>query len=248
MLLAKSCHDIDIMLWMMRETDPVAVSSFGSDFQFGTERKPSEAGEHCMSDCPYVDECIFSAKANYLAASRWEQYVWKSLEWADELTDEMKENSLRNDNPYGKCVWNFERDGNVDHQTVIVNFSNGATGAFSMIGGSAKSERNIHIVGTRGEIKGTFEDSRYVVRTMAPSTESGYTETVYSLDETGDKIGAMGGHGGGDKMLVLDFIDYLNGHEPSVSCATLEDSVISHRTVFKAEEARKNEAIVKISV
>lgn len=248
MLLAKSCHDIDIMLWMMKETEPVTVSSFGSDFQFGVDRKPIGAGERCMSDCPYVDECIFSAKANYLAAQRWHQYVWKCLEGEGKLTDEMKENSLKTDNPYSKCVWDFERDGNVDHQTVIVNFSNGATGSFSMIGGSAKSERNIHIVGTKGEIKGTFEDSRYVVRTMAPSTKSGYTETVYDLNETGDKIGATGGHGGGDKMLVLDFIDYLNGHEPSVSCATLEDSVISHRTVFKAEEARKNEAVIKISI
>lgn len=248
MLLAKSCHDIDIMLWMMKETEPVTVSSFGSDFQFGVDRKPIGAGERCMSDCPYVDECIFSAKANYLAAQRWHQYVWKCLEGEGKLTDEMKENSLKTDNPYGKCVWDFERDGNVDHQTVIVNFSNGATGSFSMIGGSAKSERNIHIVGTKGEIKGTFEDSRYVVRTMAPSTKSGYTETVYDLNETGDKIGATGGHGGGDKMLVLDFIDYLNGHEPSVSCATLEDSIISHRAVFKAEEARKNEAVIKISI
>ena len=115
-----------------------------------------------------------------------------------------------------------------------------------MIGGSAKSERNIHIVGTMGEIKGTFEDSRYIVRKMAPSTESGYTEVVYDLKATGDMIGAKGGHGGGDKKLSLDFIDYLNGNEPSISCATLEDSVISHRTVLKAEEARKTGSIVHI--
>ena len=155
------------------------------------------------------------------------------------------EKSLKTDNPYGKCVWDFERDGNVDHQTVIVNFANGATGSFSMIGGSAKSERNIHIVGTRGEIKGTFEDSRYVVRTMDPCTKLGYKETLYDLKETGDKIGAMGGHGGGDKKLVMDFLDYLNGSAPSVCCATLEDSVASHRTVFRAEKSRKTGTVVK---
>ena len=246
MLLAKSCHDMDIMLWMMKETYPVAISSFGSDYQFGKDRKPDGAGSRCMVDCPYESECIFSAKANYLAAVRWQQYVWKSLEGMGELTEEMKQNSLMTDNPYGKCVWDFERDGNVDHQTVIVNFANGATGSFSMIGGSAKSERNIHIVGTKGEIKGTFEDSRYVVRSMAPSTKAGYAETVYDLNEKGDKIGATGGHGGGDTKLVLDFLDYLNGHELSVSCATLEDSVISHRAVFKAEQARKTNAVVNI--
>lgn len=246
MLLAKSCHDIDIMLWMMNESQPVAVSSFGDDFQFGKDRKPDGSGRRCMSDCPYVDDCIFSAKANYLAAPRWKQYVWKRLEEKKDLTEDEKASSLMTDNPYGKCVWDFERDGNVDHQAVMVNFSSGATGAFSMIGGSAKSERNIHIVGTRGEIKGTFEDSRYVIRSMAPATVSGYTETVYELSDTGDMIGATGGHGGGDKMLVLDFLDYLNGNAPSVCCATLEDSVISHRTVFKAEQARKTGSIVSL--
>ena len=246
MLLAKSCHDMDIMLWMMQETRPAAIASFGDDFQFGAARKPTEAGTRCMTDCPLVDTCHFSAKANYLAAPRWKQYVWKSLEGLGELTDEMKEASLRTDNPYGKCVWDFERDGNVDHQTVIVNFENGATGSFSMIGGSAKSERNIHIVGTHGEIKGTFEDSRFTVRKMSPTTKEGYTETVYDLNVEGDKIGAMDGHGGGDEKLVLDFLDYLNGKPLSVSCATLEDSAISHTAVFKAEQARREKRIVSI--
>ena len=246
MLLAKSCHDIDIMLWMMKDTYPVSTASFGSDFQFGTERKPEGAGSRCMADCPLIGNCIFSAKANYLDAVRWKQYVWRSLEGEGELTDERKAESLRTDNPYGRCVWDFERDGNVDHQSVMINFANGAVGTFSMVGGSAKSERNIHIVGTKGELKGTFEDARYVIRKMAPSTKSGYTETVYDLNETGDKIGASGGHGRGDEMLVLDFVDYLNGHDVSLSCAALEDSIISHLTVFCADRARKTNSIVKI--
>jgi len=38
----------------------------------------------------------------------------------------------------------------------------------------------------------------------------------------------------------------LNGGAPSVSCATLEDSVISHRTVLKAEAARKAGGIIRL--
>ena len=247
MLLAKSCHDVDILLWMMKETEPLQVVSFGSDFQFGKERKPEGAGNRCMKDCPYVEDCIFSSKSNYLAYPRWGQYVWKCLEANKNLTPEQQAESLKTDNRYGKCVWDFERDGNVDHQAVVFNFKNGATGTFSMVGGCAKPERNIHIVGTLGEIKGTFDDSRYVVRKMSPSTSSiGYTETVYDLNVKGDMIGAAGGHGGGDQKLVYDFLDYLNGHAPSVSCATLEDSVISHRAVFKAMQSKYNGEIVKI--
>ena len=247
MLLAKSCHDVDILLWMMNDTKPTHVASFGADFQFGKERKPQGAGSRCMKDCPYVEDCIFSAKSNYLAYPRWGQYVWKCLEANKNLTEKDQEDSLKTDNRYGKCVWDFERDGNVDHQALLFNFANGATGTFSMVGGCAKPERNIHIVGTLGEIKGTFDDSCYVVRKMSPATSPlGYTETVYDLNIKGDMIGAAGGHGGGDEKLVYDFLDYLNGHEPSISCATLEDSVISHRMVFKAMEAKYGEKVVKM--
>ena len=247
MLLAKSCHDIDIMLWMMKETSPKQIVSFGSDFQFGKARKPQGAGHRCMQDCPYVDSCIFSAKSNYLAYPRWGQYVWKCLEANKSLTPEAQAESLRTDNRYGRCVWDFERDGNVDHQVVTINFANGATGTFSMVGGCAKPERNIHIVGTLGEIKGTFDDSRYVVRKMAPAASSiGCEEKVYDLNVDGDMIGATGGHGGGDEKLVHDFLDYLNGHAPSVSCATLKDSVISHRVVFKAMESKDGGKIVNM--
>ncbi len=246
MLLAKSCHDIDIMLWMMKETEPCAVASFGADFQFGKERKPEGAGTRCLKDCPYVDSCIFSAKSNYLAFPRWGQYVWKCLESNKNITDTEKELSLKTDNRYGKCVWDFERDGNVDHQAVMYNFADGATGVFSMIGGCAKPERNIHIVGTKGEIKGTFEDSKYVVRTMAPSASLlGYDEKMYDLNVKGDMIGAADGHGGGDEKLVYDFLDYMHGNAPSVCCATLDDSVKSHRAVFKAIEAKKSGNIIR---
>ena len=40
-----------------------------------------------------------------------------------------------------------------------MNFADGATATLNMIGGTAKPERNIHIIGTKGEIKGVFDDS-----------------------------------------------------------------------------------------
>ena len=193
-------------------------------------------------------ECPYSAKSCHVDTTWFSQYVWKSLEDVEargELTYDKKIESLSTDNPYGKCVWDFERDGNVDHQTIIFNFANGATGTFTLSGGSAKSERNIHIVGTKGELKGTFEDSKYVIRYRKPDFVN-YVEEEYDLKITGDMTGAAGGHGGGDSKLVLDFIEYLNGSQPSVSCATLEDSVISHHAVFKAEEARKKKQVIDL--
>ncbi len=246
MILAKCCHDIDILMWMLKETTPVAVSSFGNEMQFGTQNKPEGAGSRCMVDCPMAEECHFSAQSNYLSNPRWLQYVWKCIENEGEVSAERKAESMRVDNPYGKCVWDFERDSNVDHQTVNVEFANGAIGSFMLMGGSAKSERNIHIVGTKGEIKGTFEDSKYVVRHMTPNEPSGYSEELYDLKITGDMTGERGAHGGGDRNLVIDFLDYLNDGNPSISCTTLDDSKMSHVVVYTAEKARKNRTVEPI--
>ena len=69
------------------------------------------------------------------------------------------------DNIHGRCVWDCEHTV-VDHQSVLMNFADGATATLNMIGGTAKPERNIHIIGTKGEIKGVFDDSVFTVRTI----------------------------------------------------------------------------------
>ena len=51
MLLAKSCHDMDIMMWLMSETKPIQISSFGGRYQFVPENAPQGAGTVCMKDC-----------------------------------------------------------------------------------------------------------------------------------------------------------------------------------------------------
>ena len=251
MLLAKSCHDVDLMMWMMNHTKPRTVASFGSDFQFVPEKKPEGAGTRCMVDCPLSAECRFSADSNYIQRPlRWGQYTWAGIE-ADggrNATIERKIESMKTDNPYGKCVWDCERDGNVDHQSLIVNFENGAIGTFSMVGGTAVSERNIHIIGTHGEIKGTFETSKYSVKKIYPYSKEAYTVEEYDLNVGGDMTGAHGGHGGGDIRLARDFVDYLNGEAPSISCTEINDSTVSHLVVFTAEKARKNNSIETIKL
>ena len=258
MLLAKSCHDIDLMMWMLSDTEPEAVSSFGGDFQFTPDKKPQEAGTRCMLDCPLNDECIFSAESNYVEPHRWDQYVNQALEakghnWKlfEPLTEEKKAilaDSLNTYNDYGKCVWDCERDGNVDHQSVIVNFKNGATGVFNMVGGTAKSERNIHIIGTKGEIKGEFSTGKYRIRTINPKAEGGYTEEEIDINMLADSAGERGGHGGGDIRLIADFCNALEGGEKSISCTDIMDSTKSHMVVFNAEKARKTGEIVHINM
>ncbi len=257
MLLAKSCHDIDLMMWMLSDTEPVSVASYGGDFQFGKENKPDSAGSRCMLDCPLSEKCLFSAQFNYLDPQRWDQYVWKPLEakgynwelWKklDEKQRKVFVDSLNTYNDFGKCVWDFDRAGNVDHQSVVVNFKNGATGVFNMVGGTAKAARNIHIIGTKGEIEGCFDDfGHYELRICDPKVQNGYHETVFDLNEVGDSSGEQGAHGGGDIRLIEDFCNALEGGEKSISCTDIMDSTKSHLVVFRAEQSRKTGQMVII--
>ena len=47
-------------------------------------------------------------------------------------------------------------------------------------------------------------------------------------------------HGGGDLLLSEDFVDYVVGGEPSISCTSIQDSMKGHLAVFLADESREN--------
>ncbi len=239
MLLAKCCHDIDLMMWMMAETRPVTVCSFGSKFQFKPENAPKEAGTRCLVDCPLVETCRYSAKRLYLdQPERWAFYIWDKLEGLEHPTEQDRVNLLKGDSNYGKCIYKCNNNV-VDHQSVLVNFASGATGTHNMVGGASKSERRIHIIGTLGEIYGDFEESKFYVSKIRPTKTDEKTVEEVDLHVTGDMVGAYGGHGGGDERLAEDFVNFLQGGKTSLACTSIFDSVAGHLCVYLADRSRE---------
>lgn len=243
MLLAKCCHDLDIIMWMMSETKPKQISSFGGKFQFKPENAPKEAGTICMKDCPLVDTCVYSTKRLYIDhPDRWAFYVWDALEGKKNISIEDKIALMKSDNPYARCI--YKCDNNVvDHQSVLINFESGATGTHNMVGGSAEPRREIHIIGTKGEIFGNFEESKFTVLKINPSPDAHNEECdveEVDLRVTGDMVGAYGGHGGGDERLAADFVKFIRGEKPSLACTSIFDSVAGHLSVYLADKSREN--------
>lgn len=243
MLLAKCCHDLDIIMWMMAETKPTQISSFGSKYQFKPENAPKGAGTICMKDCPLVDTCVYSTKRLYIDhPDRWAFYVWDALEGIENPTIEDKIKLMKSDSPYARCM--YKCDNNVvDHQSVLINFANGATATHNMVGGSSQPRRNIHIVGTKGEIYGNFEESKFYVSKIDPSPDAVNEECrieEVDLNVNGDMVGAYGGHGGGDERLAEDFVKFIQGEKPSLACTSIFDSVAGHLAVYLADESREH--------
>lgn len=235
MLLSKCCHDLDIMAWLMAPNHPACVTSLGSVFQFRPEMAPSGAGSHCLLDCPIQRECQYSARHLYLEyPQRWANNIWHDC--GHEGASEEEKLRLLSDpaNPYSRCVYRCDLRI-VDHQSVMIGFSDGATGTFCMNGGATASSRTIHLTGTKGEADGCFEDDRLTVSLISPQAPGGRQVRVENL--TPAKRGAA--HGGGDQALVMDFVALLRGEKPSLCSTTLEDSITGHRLVFLAEDSRR---------
>jgi len=243
MLLSKCCHDMDLLAWLMAQSLPESVTSYGSLYQFRPDRAPEGAGTHCLLNCPVERTCSYSARRLYLEhPQRWAANIWHDLGQDDATEAEKLRLLSRPDNPYSRCVY---RCGLriVDHQSVMIAFRDGATGAFSMNGGAAKASRRVHITGTKGEAAGRFEDERFTLSLIDPEAQGGVREETVetpAMDgcETPDKACGRE-HGGGDQALVMDFVAMLRGEPTSICSTTLEDSLVGHRLVYLAEDSRQ---------
>lgn len=237
LLLAKCCHDLDLLTWLMGNNSPEMVYSVGSDYCFDENLAPKEAGARCLVDCPLEKDCRFSAAKHYLG----ENFPHSYLVWGNaKLTEDEKISALKKKNPYGRCVWKCNHKG-VDHQTVTIDFADGAVGVFTFTGGAPRDERRIHIVGTEGSLSGVFEENCFTVRHY--DNEQGYTEEVIRVDISSDQL-----HGGGDEALTLDFCAHLRSGALSASSTDLNDSLAGHLVVFAAEKSRKSGKPIRIKI
>jgi len=244
MLLAKCCHDLDLLCWLNDKAVPTEVASFGGRDFIIPEKAPAGAGTRCLVDCPHVHDCIYSAESIYVKTDNYPYYSWTCIDkdYRD-ITEREKIESLRTYNPHGACAYKTDSDL-VDHQSLILRFSDGSTATHSMIQGAVRACRLIRIVGTRGEIQGMIENSKFVVRTYDFDRAS-YVEKEYDVS---DKLLKSDHHAGGDDGIIRDFVNMVSGGETSISCTKIEDSIYGHLCVYKADEAMEKMRVEKIAI
>ena len=240
-LLAKCCHDIDLISWFNNSSRPTSTFSFGGRDFFNESNAPKGCGNRCMVDCPKAikDNCVYDAENLYINQDFLPWYPWQCTgKNYQDVSLEEKIESLKTYNPHGKCIYKCGGDI-LDHQQVLIKFANGVIACHTLNLGAMKADRTIHICGTRGEIEGSASSGKLTVRVF--DRDRCFKEEVIDFN---DRKGETGGHFGGDKGLVQDFIAYLTGGEPSVSTTVIEDSLISHLIIYDADKSVKvNEPI-----
>lgn len=235
MLLAKSCHDLDWIYYIMGE-HCLSLSSFGSLKHFRREEKPSAAREatRCLH-CDYEPQCPYSAKKIYLGRLAMGYAGWPVNVVTPEPTVETLTYALET-GPYGRCVYECDNDV-VDNQVVNMLFAGGKTASFTMTAFNQANHRKTRIFGTRGEIYGdgiNIEHFDFLTdQTRVISTESGDSSI-------------LGGHGGGDYGLMDRFVRAVSQNDPSLILSGPDESLESHRMVFAAERARIENTVVNL--
>lgn len=242
LLLQKCCHDTDLMCWLNNVSAPTTVTSLASRSFFTPENAPKGATEFCF-ECPHKETCIYDAKTIHLDCDAFSFQTWRGLNKPlEEIAYSEKEEYLKKDD-YGKCVFTLKRNL-VDRQNVSVQFENGSIGTLTVVGGSTYSGRDIIIVGSKGEIRGRFEDNKFnVFEYIHNGDEFRYTHEVVDVTKL---VGDGAGHGNGDICIMRDYVRYLNGDKSSISITAIDDSINGHLCVYAAEKSRKNGCVVKI--
>lgn len=65
MILAKSCHDLDILCWLA-DSEPVRLTSLARPTELCAKNRPEGAPAFCIEGCPHSDRCPYDATAMYL--------------------------------------------------------------------------------------------------------------------------------------------------------------------------------------
>ena len=222
MILAKCCHDMDIIRYLMGE-DCVSVNSYGDLYYFNEKHAPKDSAVYC-SECKHTD-CIYKAQTIYLS-----DYgrCFSGYFNDDEQTNENILKNLKGTN-YDKCVFKSNNDV-VDHQVTIMQFKNGKTACHTMTAFSKDIYRDIKIHATKAELVGKMEDNYIEIRYFGGDVEKINIDTSLS---------SMGGHGGSDFFMMNSLYEVLNGNVGK-GITFIDVSIESHLMCFAAEESRLN--------
>lgn len=223
MVLAKSCHDLDIISWLM-DQPCVSVSSYGSLMHFREEHAPAGSAARCTDGCQVERSCPFSALKLYNQPPEhpWARYITHDLS-SEGIMTALKEG------PFGRCVYHCDNNV-VDHQIVNMEFANGANANFTLSAFAEQEVRSVRIMGTKGEIIGNMEDGTYTLKRYATGER-----VEFHCGVAGD------GHGGGDERMVADFLHLVREHQEEAMSSALTSataSLQSHLIAFASEESR----------
>jgi len=243
MILAKSCHDMDIISWLAGEKC-VSVSSFGALSYFKKENAPEGAPRRCTDGCPTAETCPYNAIL-YLTKRRdpWLAVVLdketQNLEKGGASDEEILE--WLKTSPWGRCVYHCDNSA-VDHQVVSMRFHRDITASFTMT--AFEYGRSICVYGTKGTLKGGEYHKQMTGYELTLTEHVDQEKQNWELDFIDEGYDS---HGGGDYGFVNTWYEQLRPESPGKLQSSIHESVESHVMAWAAEESRISDKTINMN-
>ncbi len=225
-ILAKSCHDMDILRWIICKPSR-SVSSFGNLKLFKKENAPEGSTDRCMNGCAVEATCPYSALKIYHRDHQ-RLYVFDLPAEPAKRDDAILE-YLRTTN-YGRCVYRMDND-QPDHYISNILFDDDITAAFYMEAFTSYAGRRTRVMGSMGDIAGDM--SSFTLTDFRTGVKTGWELTTDH-------------HGGGDWRLMANFIQAVSKKDPGLLTSTIDVSIESHVMCFMAEKSRLGKIIADV--
>lgn len=234
MLLAKCCHDMDLLYWYTGSKF-AKVNSYGDLRYFKAENAPEGSAERC-ADCPLSRTCIYDARYQYIGRRKGfifkKKFPWGTYAFSQSSSKKAVAEALESGEKgrlFGRCVFRCDNDVN-DNQTVNIEFENGVKCVMTVTAFNEKNHRHTEIRGTKGEL---IADDSHSILEYRPFDGRKRRIRV-------NLIPVIRGHYGGDQGLMRTASAMLAGKtDPGILYTWITDTVESHRIVAAAELSRK---------
>ncbi|HOE78083.1 MAG TPA: Gfo/Idh/MocA family oxidoreductase [Bacilli bacterium] len=215
-IVAKSCHDLDILLYLLGDKHCQRIASLGSLTFFNHDNYSPDIMAPRCADCSIEKDCPYSALKIY-SSGKIRSVVF------DTSTEETLRKELATSN-YGRCV--FACDNDVpDHQVTILEFEKGVHATFNLSAFTDKIHRSIKVMCEYGEIRGIETTKEIEITHFGTNEKRIITPQMLA-----------GGHGGADTGFIINYMETYLNNKPFDS--TLAMSIESHVMAFAAEESR----------
>lgn len=235
-ILAKSCHDLDIMRWLIDKPSK-SIAAYGGLKWFNSDNAPQGSTARCTDGCAAEATCPYSALKIYIPNRNW-TYVF-DLPEDKSKQEEAIMNYLRTTN-YGRCVYRMDND-QADHYVSSILFEDGVTANFSMEAFTSYHGRRTRVMGSMGDIVGDMKKFTYT------DFRTGVAKD-WDVNSDDDPIYKNHGHGGGDYGLMKDWVQAVAQHDASLLSSTIDASIDSHVMAFAAERSRLGKKMIDIKL
>lgn len=275
MILAKCCHDLDILIWLLGDRSET-LSSVGNLLHYRPENAPAGAPKRCLDGCPAAETCRYYAPWIYVDRAP----IWRSVaENARGLEKFGVSTQLRSPatvKALSTFIPDFKRlndfsgwpssvlTADPSPETIMAALKEGPYGrcvyhcdndvvdnqvvSMQFEAGTSVTltmHGHAHIEGRHTLIEGTQATLTGVFQFGGSGIE---VNEHFSDRRTryDTTTAAKEGHGGGDIRLMAGFVKALRKNDESAALTTAQTSLESHLMAFAAEEARLGGKVIQM--